>query len=166
MKRRVMCLVVAVGMAPAAAFCAQSFDLLYDVRVAGTGAKTAEVRLPGESVTLDLFVMLRDSNGDPTDEGIQSSSGSFLSGKGDLLGNISWLPPVSPFNATSGRGSQANQADLDNDGDGGFGWNKSIVGRRLLLFSRGHTAMGSACGGISRGASAFHGSILGRLDNR
>lgn len=104
-------LLVATGAATAD----DSFDLLYDLRVHGDGGKTAQVNSLGDVVTLDLFVIIPDGNGNPVDDSLKLGIGGFVSSPGGLFGDLLGLPSIDPFTASGS--DQGMQRDLDMDGD-------------------------------------------------
>jgi hypothetical protein len=93
----------------------------FDLRVHGTGEKEATVGNGGEYVLLDLYAVLHDLDGDPSNDSLGIASGNFRSSTGGLLGNLFALQPPPPFNSL---GSTAGTpADLDGDGDLDIGTN-------------------------------------------
>ncbi|HYO09463.1 MAG TPA: autotransporter-associated beta strand repeat-containing protein [Tepidisphaeraceae bacterium] len=90
-------------------------DLILDLRVAGTGGKTATVNSQSGSVNLELFALVADYDDNAANTGFNSTQGAWMSGTGGLLGNFS-TSLVSPFNDSSGA-QNPTPADLDSDGD-------------------------------------------------
>lgn len=105
-----------IGAASATSIRAEDeYTLLFDLRVHGTGSKTAEVKAAGDIVLMDMFVLLRGSNALKLDDKLQLGSGGFASSTGGLLGDLLALPSAAPFNAAGT--SPGTQIDLDEDGD-------------------------------------------------
>src|SRR5262249_42907366 len=94
---------------------ADPIPVLFDLRDHATGGKTATISEIGDTVIMDLYVVLTAANSNPNDESLQSRHGSFLSSKGGLLGNLDVYSAIPPFNA-NGQQIGAN-VDLDGDGD-------------------------------------------------
>jgi len=97
--------------------------LTYDLRATDTGAKTVQAGL-GDVVSIDLYAVVANLDGDSTNDGFLITTGSFVSDSGplfgDLRGDVLGQPHtttnnVAPFNAPP---SQSGfQTDLDGDGD-------------------------------------------------
>ena len=157
-------LTLAVAGAAASVFAtnaraAEPFDLLYDLRVHGTGDKSAPVNNLGDVVTLDLFAIIVDGNGNSADDSLKSGNGSFLSSPGGLLGDLLGLPTIAPFNSS---GSQRGiQHDLDLDGDYDIGrLNDAQPGFDLYSFRSGNWESNMPDGGFLVGQVSFTAKSL------
>lgn len=103
---------------------AQAILVTYDLREAGTGAKVVDVCRAGDVVEIDLYAIVQNLDGDPTNDGLLVTMGSFVSDPGplfgDLRGDVAGQPQtktnnVAPFDATATQ--SGFQQDLDGDGD-------------------------------------------------
>ena len=114
--------VLAMGAAAAASLAVTSLaaaqatpTVEFDLRVHGTGGKTAEVTHAGQSVLLDVYAFVRGLDSNPDNDAIGSGSGTFTSSTGGLLGDLLGLGPPTPYNATASYTGDA--VDFDGDGD-------------------------------------------------
>src|SRR5690242_332401 len=70
--------------------------ITYDVRVSGVGGgavmvdtKHATVSAPGQTITIQLYAIIVNTNGNPNDDGLTRTDGSFVSSAGGLKINMS-----------------------------------------------------------------------------
>src|SRR3954452_18734846 len=64
-------------------------EVIYDLRVAGGGGKSATVSIGAPTVNLELFAYVLDLNSNAADTGFNSAQGAWMSSNGGLLGNFS-----------------------------------------------------------------------------
>lgn len=124
---------ISLALVAGAAAADDPFDLFFDLRVHGTGAKSAQVNELGDLVTLDLFAIIPDGNGNALDDSLKSASGGFRSSTGGLLGDLLGLPNVSPFTAAGSE--RGRQRDFDSDGDYDLGRPDESTPAQFDLFS-------------------------------
>jgi len=60
-----------------------------DLRVAGTGAKSATVTNPGDVVTLEVYARVANADGDRSNDGFQTANIGLVSADAGALGNLS-----------------------------------------------------------------------------
>jgi hypothetical protein len=84
--------------------------LTIDLRVHGTGGKTATVSNVGDLVTMDVFATIPNNDGNSGNETFSGTWGSFFSSTGGLLGSLLSYNPAA--------GLQFFQAGTPNDLDG------------------------------------------------
>ena len=149
---------VALPLVGGVAIADEPFQLVYDLRVHGSGGKTGTVSLPGDEVLLDLFAIVQGTNGDPSDEGLQSGIGRFSSSTGGLLGDLLGLPAPSPFNSNGA--DEGLQFDVDNDGDLDIGPPDPTNAHNFYSFRAGGPVADMPEGGFHVGQVRFTATSL------
>lgn len=105
-----------------------------DVRLASGNPKAATVAV-GDTVNLNIYVVLPNVNGNASDDGVQSVRGSLLSSNGGLAVNFTQALAASPFNVSyqdTATTPSAARVDLDGDGDLDVGSNVSTAAAGFL----------------------------------
>src|SRR4051812_48070776 len=92
--------VVTAALAPAVRAQANP-EIIYDVRIAGSGAKTAKISGAAGTLNLELYALVADLDLNPSNTGFNSAQGAWMSGNGGLTGNFA-TSLVSPFDDSSG----------------------------------------------------------------
>lgn len=149
---------ISLSVLAGVAIADEPFQLVYDLRVQGTGDKTATVSLPGDEVVLDLFAIIYGTNDNPQDDRLQSGVGRFSSSTGGLLGDLVGLPSPSPFNALGS--AVGNTYDADGDGDLDVGGPDPSVGRDFYSFRAGAGVRDMPAGGFHVGQVRFTARTL------
>src|SRR5687768_9486573 len=107
----------AVGLASiglSATALAQSsspYGVVVDLRLHETGVKEITIDSLGDTVLMDLYVSVFGLDANLANDALQSTSGSFTSTNGGLLGDLLGLAPAQPFNGSGTRTGVPNDFD-------------------------------------------------------
>ena len=107
---------------------------------------------------LDLYAIVTGLDADPSNDLIQSGSGSFLSSTGGLPGNLLGLAPPAPFNSTGWQ--LGAQADLDADGDLDVGATDPSLLAGFYAFRSGSLPLSQPPGGFFIGQVSYTATAI------
>jgi hypothetical protein len=125
--RRPTTVLLASALTSASSFASLTIDLRATATTGGTVIDAKHVQfsgVAGATVTMNVYSLVTNGNGNPNDDGTLAVIGSFLSSFSDMSGN---LEAVRDAEFTGTGSSNGLITDLDGDGDFDVGSNNNAV---------------------------------------